>query len=265
MSSSSSFVATALRLASVALLLLLCTSASPSVLAEPSHPPEEASDAPAGAAGAATATSASAKDLSNVLTFTPEQVAAARQQLNDTARAVLAAAEATRAAKARFFQDAIATPFGQLKAGGLRAGGLVKRTNRTSATNDSGNWLTSELALAPFVTKAFDQVSAAVERSPVGKAFAAKSSASEPASADSTEASSSSSGSSSSDSGGSGSSASRPTLANLLPPLPPLPTAPGKVLARASGGALPESGPVEDLASAVSQGLKGAAESSVKS
>ena len=198
-----SFSKTATALFFVACALLSSTSA------EPSHPPADLDQAAAG--------------LANVLTFTPEQIATAEGALNSTAAAVFAAVNATKAAKAAFFQDAIATPFGQLKAGGLRAGGLVKRTNRTAA--EKSDWLTSELALAPFA-RAFSQVSAAVDSSPVGKAFAAA------------RPSSSAAGDADSDNQGKGFA---------------LPT-PRQVLAKVGGELrLPGGGPAEDASAAVAE------------
>lgn len=202
---------------------LLLLSPSPA-RAEPSHPPEAATDADAAPATAA-------DQLASVLTFTPEQVAAAESALNSTASAVFAAYNRTKAAKAAFFQDAIATPFGQLKAGGLRAGGLVKRTNRT----EKSDWLTSELALAPFA-RAFSQVSAAVESSPVGKAFAAARPAPSDAAAAAAAASTESDG-----------------KFTLLPP------SPRQVLARVGSELrLPGGGPAEDVAAAIAGVEKGA-------
>lgn len=208
--------ATALLVVAVAFCALLLLSS-----AETSTPPA-AAEAPL--ERGASSSAVGGNDLANVLTFTPEQIASAESALNSTATAVFAAVNATRAAKAAFFQDAIATPFGQLKAGGLRAGGLVKRTNRTMEAKS--DWLTSELALAPFA-KAFSRVSAAVDASPVGKAFAATA---KPSSA------------AASTGAGAGS---------LLPPTP------RQVLARVSEELrLPGGGPAEDVAAAVAEAEK---------
>jgi hypothetical protein len=174
---------------------------------------------------AATAVAATAGDLANALTFSPEQIASAETVFNSTTAAVFAAVNATKAAKAAFFQDAIAAPFGQLRAGGLRAGGLVKRTNRTA---EKADWLTSELALAPFA-RAFSQVSAAVDSSPVGKAFAATKKPSSPAAA--------------------GEAAAAAGVDSRFA----LPT-PREVLARAGGALrLPGGGPAEDVAAAIAE------------
>ena len=198
------------------LLLLLASSSSSSsfaaAAAEPSSPPSDT--------------------LANVLTFTPEQVAAAEGALNASASAVMAAVDATRAAKAAFFQDAVVAPFGRLRAGGLRAGGLVKRSNRT----EKADWLTSELALAPFA-RAFSTVSAAVESaaesSPVGKAFATTTKKNEASLSDAAAGRESSSS------------------------LPSLPT-PRQILAKmGSELRLPGGGPLEDAAAAVSEAEKG--------
>jgi hypothetical protein len=205
-----------------ALLLLFLSSSCSS--AEPSSPPTSLhSDLER----AVSSSIENAADVANILTFSPEQISAAESALNSTASAVFAAVNATKNAKAQFFQDAIATPFGQLKAGGLRAGGLVKRTNRTST--EKAEWLTSELALAPFA-RAFSQVSAAVGSSPVGKAFAATTK--EPAAA-----------------AGEGPEFALPT--------------PGQVLSKVGSELrLPGGGPAEDLSAAVAAaeaGKKGSA------
>ena len=224
---------TALGVACALLLLLVSSSSSPAS-AEPSSnlPKPEAAEAPK-------------ELLANVLTFTPEQIASAESALNASAAAVFAAVNATRAAKAAFFQDAVATPFGQLKAGGLRAGGLVKRTNRSAEARS--DWLTSELALAPFA-KAFSQVSAAVESSPVGKAFFA---------ATTTRPSSAAAGAGAAAAAGSeadGSDSSGREKSSLL-----LPT-PREVLAKVGCELrLPGGGPVADLDAAVAEAEKASA------